>query len=364
MSSESPFLLDSSAQERFMLLREAAVSAATEACMQQFPQTMVRFGAAGRQACAEDIGFHLDFLLVTLETGDLSPFTAYLGWLSQVLSSRSVPADSIPFSLEALERFFRSHLPGEAGDRVCAALALGCKTLLAGIDPPSYDSGLPDAWAQSEPYMTAALAGDRRAAGRAFESALERGPSVVEPEVHVIQPALYGVGRAWQRNEVSVAQEHVATALSLTLMAQAIARAEWADDCGMRVVLACCAGNHHSVGLRMVADAFELGGWDTVYLGGNTPAPALVDLVRAGPPNLIALSASLPQQLRNLRATVATLRRQLGEACPLIAVGGLVFNQFPLLAGSVDALYLGSNALEARRRADEIVLPGGVPNPS
>jgi len=341
------FAINEADQEQFMLRHSAAVTASVQACEAHAPEVFARFGAAGRMACVEDIGHHLDFLRVTLETGELAPFVAYLGWLNDVLLARGIPSSSVPVSLEALARFFAADMRGEAGERIAAALMAGCTALRAGIATSDTGEGQPAIWEESEPYMAAALAGNRRGVQQCFDNALARSNSILQPELHVIQPALYGVGRAWQRNEVSVAQEHLATAISLTLMAQASANAECAAETAQRILLAGGAGNQHSVGLRMVADAFELAGWQTQYLGSNLPIPALVSQVRSFEPHVIGLSASLPQQLRALRATVRALRSQLGPACPLIAVGGQAFNRFPMLARSVDALFMGHHAGEA-----------------
>ncbi len=341
------YCLDAEHLEQWGLLREAAVANAVAACEAHDPRVFARFGAAGRLACAEDIGHHLDFVRISFETGDLTPFIAYLGWLSEVLSARGIPTSGLPVSLEALALFFSRRWPGQAGDTVGAAFLAGRDALTTGIAPAAIDDGQLAVWDEADAYMHAALNGDRHTLQRHFDAALSRSDSLLLSELHVVQPALYGVGHAWQRNQASVAQEHLATALSLTLMAQASANATYADETGQRVLLACAAGNQHSVGLRMVADAFELRGWESQCLGANLPAQALLTQARAFKPDVIALSASLPQQLRDLRGAVATLRQQLGPSCPLIGVGGQVFNRFPLLAQSMDALFLGRHAGEA-----------------
>ena len=42
------------------------------------------------------------------------------------------------------------------------------------------------------------------------------------------------------------------------------------------MVATCIGGELHEIGIRMVADFFEMEGWDTYYLGANTPADAVV----------------------------------------------------------------------------------------
>lgn len=350
MTTNSAYLADEETIDRFLAARDEAVAHATAASLAAWPELFARRGQRAREACAEDIAFHLDFLRPTLETGDLSPFTAYLGWLAQLLSSRSVPGDSLPRSLDDLAVFFSGRL-GSAAAPVLAALAAGREALAAGFPAPSYDRPCPEPWNEAEAFTEAMLQGQRREASALFGQALDREDSLAGAEIHVVQPALYEVGRRWQRNRVSVAQEHLATAMAQSVMAQGFGRVQPAADNGRKALLACPAGNHHSVGLRMVADAFELDGWTVHYLGANVPQAALIDQIKLLGPDLVGLSASLPQQLRGLRETIAALRASFPDSGPRIVVGGLVFNQFPLLAQGVGGEVLAADALSASAAA-------------
>lgn len=88
-------------------------------------------------------------------------------------------------------------------------------------------------------------------------------------------------------------------------------------------MFACVEGNHHGLGLRMLSDAFETQGWDAAYLGTDVPLHDLVRTIDSRCPQLLALSASLPQHLSTARQTVQALHAELGTACPTIWVGGL-----------------------------------------
>ena len=342
----SPYQADPRTLAQYQALRDAAIAHTLAASEQAFPQVYARFGQKGREACAEDLGYHLDFLRPALETGDLTPFIGYLGWLMQVLASRSVPLQSVPRSLQDLANFFGSRL-GAAAAPILAALGDGQAALARGLPAPAYDQPCPVHHPEALPYAGAALLGQRVDAMALLDGALARTDSLTQVAVHVIQPAMYEVGRRWQENSVSVAQEHLATALSQTWMARARAMATAAPPHGGRALFACLAGNHHVLGLRMVADAFELDGWDSHNLGADTSAEALLAQVRRLQPQLVGFSASLPQHLRGLRDAVAGLRAELGDACPRLVVGGLVINQFPRLAGWVGAEVLGPDAASA-----------------
>ncbi len=345
------FRLDDGGIAAFIALRDEAIAFALAASERAFPEIYARFGARGREACQEDLGYHLDFLRPTLETNDLAPFLAYLGWLAQVLGSRGVPMTSVTRSMADLADFFLDRL-GPAGLPVAAALQAGQAALAAGIPAPTYDRPCPAPRSEALPYAGAALIGHRDHAMGLLESALARDDSLTQVAVHVIQPAMYEVGRLWQDNSVSVAQEQMATAMSQSWMARARARAVAKPGNGLRALLACLAGNRHVMGLRMVADAFELEGWGTYSLGADNRIDDLVARVQSLRPHLVGFSASLPQHLRDIREGIRRLRVEFGADCPRLVVGGLVINQFPALAAWLDAEVLGPDAASAIAAAE------------
>ena len=344
------FQIEPHGLERFRTLRDEAIAQTLAACERGLPEVCARTGSQALSIGAEDLGFHIDFLQPSLETGEIAPFLAYLGWLVQVLSSRGVSQRSVEQSLDDLAEFFAGRM-GEHGASVVAALAAGKEALRQGIAAPTYDRPCPAAREEAIPYATVALQGRRKEAMALLDGAFARQHSLPQVAVHVIQPAMYEVGRRWQDNRVSAAQEQLATALSQTWMARARALATAAPDNGLRALFSCMTGNHHTLGLRMVADAFELDGWATYNLGADASLEALIAKVVDLRPHLVGLSASLPQHLRGLRAAVQGLRAALAEQCPQIVVGGLVINQFPQLAPWAGADVLGADAVTAAAAA-------------
>ena len=99
-------------------------------------------------------------------------------------------------------------------------------------------------------------------------------------------PSLYRIGEKWQANKVSVAQEHIASAIVQLAMTAGLLRSQPPPMVGKRVLLACVAANNHAIGLRMVSDAFQLAGWEVQYLGADVPTSALVGQVVEWKPDL------------------------------------------------------------------------------
>ena len=203
-----------------------------------------------------------------------------------------------------------------------------------------------------EAYLRALRAGDRRGAFFIIADARAQGQGIESLYLDVLQAALYEVGRLWQMNEMTVAQEHLATVITQGVMArlyedifQGLATA---TDARPLLVAACAPRERHEIGLRMLCDLLELDGWDTVYLGASVPDEALVAMIRDRQPDVLALSASTTPQIVDLETTIRQVRTQLA-APPFIIVGGRAFADDPELPGRIGADGVAHDARAAVR---------------
>src|SRR3954464_15371248 len=68
-------------------------------------------------------------------------------------------------------------------------------------------------------YAAALLFGDEIAAEKTIREALDSKFSTAEIDDEIIAPALWLVGELWERGELSVAEEHIATEISMRMLA-------------------------------------------------------------------------------------------------------------------------------------------------
>jgi methanogenic corrinoid protein MtbC1 len=346
--------------EKFQTLQDQAAHAVTARFYAAFASVYENFGERGRQATRQDLLFHLEFLRPVLEFGLAQSMVDYLRWLDSVLVARRVPSDHLALSLDWLAEFFAEHMEHDDGAVVASALYKVREMYLATIAEPVQVAKPPEPWPEAAEFEAALLSGNHVAALSQINGAIDKGHSLIDFELHVIQPALYEIGSKWQMNRVSVAKEHLATAIAQSAMTVGLLRARSAASIGKRVLLACVEGNQHAVGLRMVADAFLLEGWDVQYLGPNVPTRSLVQQVGEWKPDLLGLSASFPQQIRVAKEIVESLRQKFGNTSPAVIVGGLAINQFNLLADVVGADAWSPDAGQAVARAGQIVAARGL----
>lgn len=165
----------------------------------------------------------------------------------------------------------------------------------------------------------------------------------------VLAPALQEVGSRWQRGLISVAQEHLATAIVTSVMATVAPRLIEPPPIGRRAVLACTDGELHDVGLRMVGDFLEADGWEVLFLGALTPPDALQHLVAESAPDVVGLSTALTTHLASASGSIAAIRRL--DQPPFVMVGGRAYGD-----DSDIALRIGADAFLADAGAASALL--------
>jgi excisionase family DNA binding protein len=142
--------------------------------------------------------------------------------------------------------------------------------------------------ADSEALERRMLAGDSQGAWWLLQSHLGGGldPSGVLTELVV--PALRSIGERWASGEVSVAEEHKATAVAQRVIGHlGMQFGRRGKDRGT-VALAAPSGDLHVLPVAIAADLLRWRGFDVVELGGNAPPAAIGDAV-AKEPRLLAV---------------------------------------------------------------------------
>ncbi|WP_052368261.1 cobalamin B12-binding domain-containing protein [Algiphilus aromaticivorans] len=329
----------------FATLREQAVALLAEHLRASLTPVWKAFGADPEEAARADAEHHIDALQTALISGKAQSWLDYLLWLQQVLVSRGADASLLAQGLDQLQSLYAQQLPQPTLNPVNALLSDSMQVLHEEREAATEYGGTgPDAWAECIAFQQALLDGNHARSAALFEGALTPGRSQIAAAVHVIQPALYDIGRQWQRNTVSVTQERLATTIVEAVLAQTAGLGPAAAKNGRRIVLARAPGNHHALGLRIVADAFEMAGWETRLLYKPACAEALIPLLRELQPELLGISASLAPHLLTTRELLRQLREALGESMRPAILGGLAVNQYPEIARTTGGEVIATDA--------------------
>jgi MerR family transcriptional regulator, light-induced transcriptional regulator len=331
--------------------REPIAQRVTSLYFENHPQLEQRWKGA-RQKCTEDNRYHLDYLCEALSFGQPDLFTEYATWAAVLLDRLHIPGEALASNLMLLRTVVASELQG-AGAALAANYLDAAVAKISGALPelPGQLAGTSALDVLARDYMAALLRGERHVASHLILAAVEAGTSIKDIYLQVFQRAQHEVGRLWQSNEMSVAQEHYCTACTQLIMSQLYPRIFSTAKIGRRLVSTCVGGDLHEIGIRMVTDFFEMDGWDTFYLGANTPISGVLQQVAERAPHVLAISATLSVHVQAVADLIAA-SRDAGNP-PHILVGGAPFNSLPGLWKDV-----GADGC-ARDAAGAIAMAGG-----
>jgi excisionase family DNA binding protein len=155
------------------------------------------------------------------------------------------------------------------------------------------------------------LAGDSAGAWWLIESRLGGGLDPTAVLITLLAPALRSIGAKWADGDVSVAEEHRATAASQRIIGRLGLQFGRPGRSRGTVIVAAPAGDLHTLPVAMVADLLRWRGFEVAELGANTPDDALAEvagkvdrLVAVGiASTTLGLDAEVRRAIKKLRAT-------------------------------------------------------------
>jgi methanogenic corrinoid protein MtbC1 len=185
------------------------------------------------------------------------------------------------------------------------------------------------------PLLMALLAGDEPGVEDSLAEAGQRGADLAEVARDLIGPALEELGRMWRSGDVSIAEEHLATALVSRAFARRAAPLPAPPLGAPRLVLSCLAGEFHELGVRIVAEVARSAGWQAEVLGANTPRDCAIRYIAVHRPEAVGLSLALAAHLAECIRTVEEIRK--ASPSTKILVGGWAFRHDGALCGLTGA---------------------------
>jgi methanogenic corrinoid protein MtbC1 len=127
------------------------------------------------------------------------------------------------------------------------------------------------------------------------ELVLAQAFSFYSPETvcfELLQKALSQIGNGWYTSEVSVQQEHFASALALRRLDTLLAAVPSPTRSG-RIIIGCPPGENHTFGPLLVTLLLRRRGWHVVYLGADVPITRLHATIASTRPDIVVFSAQL-----------------------------------------------------------------------
>ncbi len=307
----------------------------TDEFFRRHPDWVERYGDAGRIRGVEDAKYHIDFLSSAIESGSTAPFEDYARWSSRMLASRGIAQEFVVENLLQIGESLNRTLSDDFAAMVSHFIEAGRHACIEEkADNEEASSG--ELGQTQRLFLESILKGRRQAAVNIALETLKRGYGIIDVYTEVLQESQYQLGRLWEANKISVAEEHMATAITQFVMAQIYPLIEPAVRVRGRMVLTGVEGEMHQIGANMVADVLEVKGWDVRFLGTNMPHQEILKAVEEHRADVIGISATMLFNLPKVIQIIEQLRAKFGSDLKII-VGGASFRQVPEMYSEIGA---------------------------
>jgi len=308
--------------------KEKIASVALDEFLGRHPGWLDRFGEVGRTRSLEDYAFHVEFLAGSILARDPAPFESYVRWAAGMLESRGVSVAVLIESVEQIRDAAKAETPQEIHSFIDLAVEKAVASAEGWNSQGDAEPPLQSMETELSVYLQAVLAGDRKAALTVAMEALGDGNQVGDLYQELLAPAQVQIGRMWERNQISVADEHLATAITQYVVAQLYTYLETPSHSRGRAVVTGVEGELHQIGANMVADMLESDGWNTRFLGTQLPHRDVIQTMGDFEPRILGISAAMLFNLSSVADLVEMARRHFGSAVKIL-VGGRAFMHSP-----------------------------------
>ena len=315
-----------------------------------------RYGARWREEWVGHVASQMRFLAQAISVRRPKLFVDSVQWTRAAFHARGAEDSELVSSLHCMREVMEAELPegvagtateyiGQALEHVEAARPTETEPTL--VEGPHRRLTLQ--------YLEAVLDGRREDAEKVILAAVDAGMGIGDLYERVLQSAQIELGRMWHAGKISVADEHFASAITQAIMSMLRSRFPERERNGRLAVAAAVGGELHEIGVRMVADFFEMDGWDVVYLGANMPSTDIVDVVRERRADLLAVSASTLLHVRAVGELIEQIREDEACAKTKVVVGGPPFRSVPDLWSELGADGSARSATEAVKLGNSLV---------
>jgi methanogenic corrinoid protein MtbC1 len=297
---------------------------------------------------------HVAFMATVFESSDFGLLARTLPWVYGAYRSHGYSDDYFPAVLNAWIGAVRRYVPAAHAAEIVPVYEWMLDhqpELIAAADVAAGAAAGRELAEQVRAFLGALLAGRAADCQEIADELAQRPEELAGFYLDVVQPAMEEVGRLWERDEISVAEEHLASAIVSRTMAVLYTRLVQRDVTRGSAVVTAATNEFHDIGSRMAADLLEVDGWDVTFLGANTPDDELLKLVRKLHPDLLGVSVAMPFNLDHARRTVAALHEDPDLGGTRVLVGGRAFALRPESAEWVGADALAVDARDGVRIA-------------
>lgn len=173
-------------------------------------------------------------------------------------------------------------------------------------------------------YFNSLIEGNKSKCSLIISDLIEEGIKPKEIYTELFQKSMYQVGRMWDNCKINIANEHLATTITESMINIIYPVINKIPKNGKKAIIACIDKEFHNLGAKIISDFFEINGWNTFYLGANMPVNDFLKMIEEKQPQIIGLSFNFYMNLPRLIKFIEAIKEKFPEQ--KIIVGGQGFN--------------------------------------
>jgi MerR family transcriptional regulator, light-induced transcriptional regulator len=293
---------------------------------------------------------HHHFMLNVIKLNGWEMLHDTVPWVYRSYSSRGFSFDYFLAEFNAWIEAVKQHLaPAHAAEiiPIYEGFIAGHPGFIAASAQEREPTTFEGPWVDlSEELIELLTAGDSHGVIRLTEDHVSGPEGLQAMYLGGLGPALVEIGKRWEEGKLSVASEHLASAVVIRVMAYWYHHVLQPTKSRGKAVVTSGPGEFHGIGGAMLADLLAVDGWETSTLGPDTPTADLLALLRSQEPDLLAVSVCMPFNINRAKAMIEAAK-ELPRPPGRIMVGGQAFDLTPDLWRETGADLYASSASEA-----------------
>lgn len=279
---------------------------------------------------------HIQFMTNVFKLNDYELLVRTVSWVYRTYKNHGFYYDYFPVELEAWIDAVNEHLSAQNAKPIREVYSFMLENHQEFVDMAqsmvALEIDIPDKWeGPADELLEALLHGDQKRAVKVAEENVNSGDDVGSFFEYVIRPSMYRVGNKWQEDEISVAEEHLASSIISRVISKLYSSFVTFEETKGKAVVTAVANEFHEIGSRIISDSLELDGWDVDHLGVDTPESDLIDLLLKRKPFLLGLSLAIPFNMDKVVETIEMVKDRPELYDVKVLIGGKAFNDNPEL---------------------------------
>ncbi|RCW69800.1 cobalamin B12-binding domain-containing protein [Saliterribacillus persicus] len=148
--------------------------------------------------------------------------------------------------------------------------------------------------------------------------------------MEIVTKAMQHIGELWQTNQITVADEHLATSVCDYVLSHYTFKhmSKEEETAKHKIMFLCLEEEQHTIGTKMAAALCQEKNWKVKLLGANLPLEYVISSANKWKPDVIGLSAAIAYRLPVLKQYIETLEELEGK--PKVIISGRLASTFDL----------------------------------